>query len=177
MTRSGDPIVLFLLIGVIFYFFLRKWFSFSFMKDWIFNNRPEPEPLHGEIPSLLQIHGYEAYQEKQKILLHIQIGEENFDSRMFIDGFATDEFGNHYAVIASRPRRPLKKVGASLRDSFFAPYLLVKPMGLLYVNLENQSVEEINFEYELPTSKRPPFPWRYVVVFLLGMIVAWTIKT
>lgn len=175
MTRSGDPIVLFLLIGVIFYFFLRKWFSFSFMKDWIFNNHAETESLSGEIPTLLRNYGYEAYQEKQKILLRIQIGQESFDSRMFIDGFAMDEYGNHYAVIVSRPRRPLKKVGASLRDSFFAFYLLVKPMGLLYVDIENQSVEEITFEYELPTNKRTPFPWRYVVVFLLGMIVAWTI--
>ncbi|MDQ0418660.1 hypothetical protein J2Z48_002863 [Croceifilum oryzae] len=175
MTRSGDPIVLFLLVGVIFYIFLRKWFSFASMKDWIFNTRPDPEPLRGDIPAILQEYGYEAYAEKQKIPLQIKVGEESFDSRMFIDVFATDEYGNRYAVITSRRRRPLKKVGASLRDSFFASYLLAKPMGLLYVDIEARSVKEITFQYEFPSHKRSPFPWSYIVVFILGMLVAWSI--
>lgn len=175
MTRSGDPIVLFLLIGVIFYFFLRKWFSFSYVKDWVFNQQHDPEPVLGEVPDLLRQCGYEPISDQIKVPLSISIGSETYESRFYIDYLVENQFGKQYAVIVSRSRRPLRMVGASIRDFFFAQYQMVQPMGLLYVDLENQKVKEVVFQYQSLLKQRPRFPWAYLVIFVLGMLVAWTI--
>jgi hypothetical protein len=171
MSQSGDTLVLFLLIGVIFYFILRKWFPLSFRVT----KQEEPKPITGEVANLLRAEGYEPIQANVRVPLEIRMDEEKWESRLFVDYIAKKE-EKFYIVLVSRERKPVKMSGSGLRDHFLPFFLLFAPAGLLYVDRQKRTISEVEFTYTNPLPKSRKFPWGSVVLFFAGMILAWLIR-
>jgi hypothetical protein len=139
VTRPGDTLVLFLLIGVIFYLIWKK------LLDLYPTTKEPDEEIEGEVPDLLRQHGYEVVGEKERILFDIGYGGRQYASRLFIDYFARREDA-WYIVIVARSRKPVRESGAGLRDFFLPFYLLYRPDAILYVDREQGTIKEIEFD-------------------------------
>ena len=139
MTRPGDTLVLFLLIGVIFYLIWKKLYSF-------YPKEQDPgEEIEGEVPDLLRQHGYEVIGEKERIPFDIDFNGREFTSRLFIDYIARRDDA-WYIVIVARSRKPVRESGAGLRDFFLPYYLLYHPDAILYVDRDQGSIKIIEFD-------------------------------
>ncbi|RAL26554.1 hypothetical protein [Thermoflavimicrobium daqui] len=152
MSQLGDTLVLYLLIGVIIYFMLRKVFPFSRLKERLSPKNEESEsiPITGKVADILRSHGYEVMDEKIKVPLEIGADGELYQSRLYVDYLACDE-EDIYLVLIARERKPLRMSGAALRDYFLIYYLLFEPAGILYVDKEKGSIKLIDFV--VPTMK------------------------
>lgn len=139
MTRPGDTLVLFLLIGVIFYLIWKK------LYDLYPKGQEQSEEIRGEVPDLLRQHGYEVMREKERIPFDIDYNGRQYTSRLFIDYIARRDDA-WYIVIVARSRKPIRESGAGLRDFFLPYYLLYQPDAILYVDREQGSIKEIEFD-------------------------------
>jgi hypothetical protein len=176
VSHSGDSIVLVLIILFILFLILRKWVSFQFAKDILFNKaKKESKPIKGEVPDLLREFGYEPIEGKKKIPISIELDKEPYESRMFIDYLAMkDEL--LYVVVVAKERKPIRKTGAAIRDHLLSFFLLYRPAGIVYVDKAKNKVSLITFSHpELFDSQRK-FPLGYVITFLIGMICMWLLQ-
>jgi hypothetical protein len=173
VTQPGDTLVLFLLIGVILYF-IGKQIPFWPRK----NDGQDGEPLRikGEVPDLLRSHGYEVVRAKEKVPLEIDVDEETYESRLYIDYVARrDE--QWYIVIVARERKPLRMSGAGLRDFFLPYYLLYQPDGILYVNKEKQTVKLVQFDVPDVAFQKSQAKWPfYIAAAAFIMLAIWLIR-
>ncbi|MGA8941753.1 MAG: hypothetical protein WB502_03430 [Thermoactinomyces sp.] len=163
MTRPGDTLVLFLLIGVIFYFVLRK-LPLPYRKK-----EDENSEIRGEIPSLLRSHGYEVVGAKERIPFEIDFAGRTYESRLFIDYIARrdDEW---YIVIVSRQRKPVRESGAGLREYFLPYYLLYRPAAILYVDRDQGLIKEIEFDIpDVSLGKKQN--WTWLIFLAVGLIL------
>ena len=160
VTRPGDTLVLFLLIGVIFYLIWKKLLD-------LYPKKQEPdEEIKGEVPDLLRQHGYEVVGEKERIPFDIDYGGRQYASRLFIDYFARREDA-WYIVIVARSRKPVRESGAGLRDFFLPYYLLYRPDAILYVDREQGTIKEIEFDIPDVSFQKK----RHVLVYLAPVIL------
>ncbi|SEN22303.1 hypothetical protein [Lihuaxuella thermophila] len=177
MSHPGDNLVLILLIGVIFYFLLRNWISFSFLTDWLHKSADQGQiEIRGDVPDLLKKNGYEVIKAKQRVPITIDVDDRTYESRFYVDYIARadDEW---YLVIVARERKPVRMSGPALRDYFLPYYLLYQPEGILYVNREKRTIQLIQFDFpDVSLSKKQGFPWLYIAAVLFGMILAWLIR-
>jgi hypothetical protein len=160
VTRPGDTLVLFLLIGVIFYLIWKKLLD-------LYPKKQEPdEEIEGEVPDLLRQHGYEVVGEKERIPFDIDYGGRQYASRLFIDYVARRDDA-WYVVIVARPRKPIRESGAGLRDFFLPYYLLYRPDAILYVDREQGTIKEIEFDIPDVSFQKK----RHVLVYLAPVIL------
>lgn len=177
MSHPGDNLVLILLIGVIFYFILKNWISFSFVTDWLNKSADQgPVEIKGEVPELLKKNGYEVIRAKERVPITIDVDVNTYESRLYVDYIARadDEW---YLVIVARERKPVRMSGPALRDHFLPYYLLYQPEGILFVNREKGTIQVIQFDIpDVRLSKKRGSHWLYVAAILFGMILAWLIR-
>lgn len=167
MARPGDTLVLFLLIGVIFYFILKK-LPVPYRKK-----KEESCDIKGEIPDLLRNQGYEVVGAKQRIPFEIDFDGRIYESRLFIDYLAYRD-NQWYIVIVSRQRKPIRESGAGLREYFLPYYLLYRPDAILYVDRDQGSIKEIEFDIpNVSLGKKQNWTWLFflaVVPILLAIL-------
>lgn len=173
MTQPGDSFVLYLIIGIIIYLLIRKWLPFT-LTDWLTRSKQQEAhcQIKGKIPSILEKNGYELVEEKTKIPMTIQLDDEDYESRLYVDYIAKKE-DDQYLVFVEKARKPFKKYGPGLRDTFLPYYLLYRPDGILYVK-KDHTIHVIEFEIEDLTKKNnSQHVWMYLLFFLLGMVLVW----
>ena len=82
------------------------------------------QPVQGEIPDWLEREGYEVVAAKQRLPLWIQVGENQYESRLYADYVAL-EGEEAYVVILAKAKKTLRLSGAAIRDRFlgmFSPF-------------------------------------------------------
>lgn len=177
MAQPGDSLVLYLLIGVIFYFILRKWMSVSpFSGRFKKSSKEEEEKIQGPIPDLLRRHGFEVVQSKVRVPLTFDVEEKTFESRLIVDYIARadDEI---YLVIVARERKPLRITGPGLRDLLLPYFLLYRPEGILYVDPEKNSIKCIQMDVpNVMPEEKSGFHWFYITAALLGLVMIWLVQ-
>lgn len=170
MTQPGDSFALILILGIIFYFVVRRWLPLTFTEWLTQSSNRKKEAFSGKVPKLLEKDGYELYGGKEKIPMTIMMDDDEYQSRLYVDYIVKKE-DDWYLVFVERARRPLKSYGPGLRDFFLSYYLLYKPSGILYVK-KDQTIHRIDFDIEdQRLSKDTRKYWFYLIFFLLGMIV------
>ncbi|TCS96375.1 hypothetical protein [Hazenella coriacea] len=173
MSKPGDTLVLILLVGVIFYFLLRKWLPVRFSQSLLQEPpQDEEDQIQGEVPRFLSNYGYEVVRRKEKVPISIQVDEQVYESRLFVDYIAKlgDEW---YLVILAKERKPLRISGPALRDFFLSYFLLYQPKGILYVDLEKEKFKVIRIDVpDLTFQEKKGFNWLYLITFVLGFGLA-----
>ncbi|MBA4600917.1 hypothetical protein [Thermoactinomyces mirandus] len=170
MTRPGDTLVLFLLIGVIIYFVLRKLPAPG-------RKKKDENSIKGEIPDLLRSHGYEVVGAKERIPFEIDFNGRIYESRLFIDYLACRD-DQWYIVIVSRQRKPVRESGAGLREFFLPYYLLYRPDAILYVDRDQGLIREIVFDIpDVSLGKKQNWTWLIFLAVALILIVTMVITS
>ncbi len=80
----------------------------------------------GEIPDWLEREGYEVVAAKQRLPLWIQVGENQYESRLYADYVAL-EGEEAYVVILAKAKKTLRLSGAAIRDRSWDMYSPFKP--------------------------------------------------
>lgn len=111
----------------------------------------EAQPLAKSIQELLQTNGYQGIGGKLRVPLTVRVDGKKLASRMFIDGFAQKDEGL-YVIRLERERLPIEWTGSGIREKLLA-YALLYPetKGILYINETDQTVKEIQFEFDSPS--------------------------
>jgi hypothetical protein len=174
--QPGDSIVFVLIILFLIFLIVRRWMSFSFVKDFLFNKtKKEPKTWKGEVPDLLREYGYEPVEGKTKIPISIELDEKTYESRMFIDYLAIKD-EELFVVIVAKERKPLRKTGAGIREHLFPYFLLYRPAGLVYVDKEKGKLSLVKFSHSDLYEKQKKFPLGIMIAFVVGMLAMWLIK-
>ncbi len=171
MARPGDSFALILILIIIGYFLVRRWLPFTFT-EWLTQSKQEQGEMAGEVPKLLKENGYELISGKQKIPMTIELDDQSYESRLYIDYIVKKE-NDWYLVFVERLRKPLKRYGPGLRDMFLSYYLLYQPAGILYVT-KDQHIHVIEFDISVQAFRKDSKQyWFYLIFFLLGLIFSW----
>lgn len=106
-------------------------------------------PPTGEAVALLREAGYEVISGKYKIPIRVEMDQQEFSSRYFIDYFARQ--GHElYVVKVSRDRQPVQWTGSGIRNGLLPYFLLFEEIsGVLYVNLKERKVRRIRITLDL----------------------------
>lgn len=172
MARPGDSFALILILVIIVYFLIRKWLPFTFTEWLTKSSKEKKSEISGKVPKLLEKNGYELMSGKQKVPMTIEMDDQTYESRLYIDYIVKKE-NDWYLVFVERIRKPLKKYGPGLRDMFLSYYLLYKPAGILYVT-KDQSIHVIEFDLSVRAFRKDSKQyWIYLLFFLLGLIISW----
>jgi hypothetical protein len=149
--RSGDQLVLLLIIGIIgigLFIALRRWLNAVASPKWELT--PDDEIPVTEAVALLENAGYEVMTMKRKISIKMIVDEqEELFSRYYVDHFA--QCGSEWFVVkVARSRKPLEMTGSSMRDQLL-PYQLIyiEAAGVLYVDISLQKIVKVQFELEI----------------------------
>lgn len=106
-------------------------------------------PPTGEAAALLREAGYEVISGKYKIPIHVEMDQQEFSSRYFIDYFARQGY-ELYVVKISRDRQPVQLTGSGIRDGLLPYFLLFEEIsGVLYVDLKERKVRRIRISLDL----------------------------
>jgi hypothetical protein len=149
--RSGDQLVLLLIIGIIgigVFIALRKWLNTVSSPKWELT--PDDEIPVTEAVALLEKAGYEVMTTKRKIPIRMFVDEqEELFSRYYVDHFA--QSGTElYIVKVARSRKPMDIKGSSIRDQLLHYQLIyIEAAGVLYVDVSLQKIVKIQFELEI----------------------------
>ncbi|WP_227013452.1 hypothetical protein [Paenibacillus psychroresistens] len=149
--RSGDQLVLLLIIGIIgiaLFMGLRSRLNKSAQSKWVLV--PDEEIPVTDAVALLENAGYEVMTTKRKIPIRMLVDDqEELFSRYFVDHFAQSE-DKWYVVKIARSRNPFEMRGSSIRDQLL-PYQLIylEAAGVLYVDVSLQKIVKIQFELEI----------------------------
>lgn len=168
MSKPGDTLVLYLLIGLFLYLIVRNLPFFVRKKEL-----NDDQEIRGVVPDILREHGYEVVRSKEKIPLWIDVNGETLESRLYIDYVARCE-EEWYIVIVARERKPIRMSGAGLRDFFLSYYLLYQPDGILYVDREKRTVKVITFDFpdcSLKPTKSRALVWGGVLGFVILVVL------
>ncbi len=167
MLHKGDLVVLFLIVAATVFLLLRS------LRHLHSRKLGGGKPPSGPVPKLLAEHGYIVTSGEQRLPIQIEVDEETYDSRLYIDYIARRQ-DEVYLVAVSRPRKPLKFSGAAIRERFLAYYLAYRPAGILYVDRDNNSVRRIIFlmdEVSLTHPRRKAL-FTHLLTLGLGFIIA-----
>lgn len=167
MLEQGDLIVLFLLVGAILALAVRPLRSAKFRIQW----QESDDGLSGEVPALLAAHGYEVVAGKQRVPVSVSIGDQTFDSRLYVDYIARRQ-KDIFLVIVAKSRKPLRLSGAAVRDRFLAHFLAFQPEGILYVEPDKGSIKPIYFELEGVRLPRRHSYAAYLFFTGVGLLIA-----
>jgi hypothetical protein len=148
---SVDLLVLLLVLAI-----LSIWGAVLFRR-WLYR-KPDvrvPEAMEhsrfqGDAVDLLAEYGYEVTHGKWKVEIAVHIDGERLGSSLFVDYFAKRD-GNVYVVKVAKTRKPLDMtVGSAVRERLL-PYALLyeETAGVLYVDITNRKIHQIQFELEL----------------------------
>jgi hypothetical protein len=149
--RSGDQLVLLLIIGIIgiaVFIAFRSWINTRSQSKWVLESDDEIPVT--EAVALLENAGYEVMTTKRKIPIRMLVDdEEELFSRYFVDHFA-QRGDKWYVVKIARSRNPFEMRGSSIRDQLL-PYQLIylEAAGVLYVDVSLQKIVKIQFELEI----------------------------
>lgn len=168
MLKPGDAVVLFLLLALVFLLLIRSWKKRDIHPLVLDSN----QPVRGEIPKLLEQEGYEVVAAKQRLPLWIQVGENQYESRLYADYVAL-QGGETYVVILAKAKKALRLSGAALRDRFLGHVFAFQAAGLLYVDPAQGTLKKITFDV---TGVRIPGRRRrftsHLVMMALGALIA-----
>lgn len=126
------------------------------IKNWLLNSSTLglEIPINEYIPhhpavDLLSSAGYEVLGGRVKIPLYFEVGDDSYQSRLFIDYVVSGEEGEVYLVKVARNRKPLEWTGSGIRDQLL-PYFLFYPdcSGVLYLDVTNRDIRHIHFDWD-----------------------------
>lgn len=125
----------------------RRWLSNASRKLPIPKEALEEEPV-AAVRNILKEHGFKVVGGKYRQPLHIVVDDKTYQSRYYIDGFATDREGV-YVVKASKPKQPMEWTGSAVRDRLL-PYVWIYQgiNGLLYVDTEAKTVKKLTCDWD-----------------------------
>ncbi|GGE10446.1 hypothetical protein GCM10011571_09690 [Marinithermofilum abyssi] len=172
--HDGDIIVLFLLVGLFLYLMARQ---LSPKHAYPAIPMEEQGSISGEIPRLLEGEGYDVVASKQRLPISVRVGEDRYDSRLFVDYIA--KLGtDYYCVIVAKARKPLRLSGSALRDQFLGHFLAFPCAGILYVDPMSNTVKRIVFDVEKVHFRTPRRRWfvTHLMMLGLGALIAALIK-
>lgn len=150
--RQEDIYVLAGLIAAVvlwLYFRLRRWWKGYPSRTLKF--KATNADMGGEVADLLESSGYEVIGGKKRVPVTITVdGREELQSRIYIDYFVRKPETNElYAVKVAKERKPISWTGSGVRDALLPYYLLFDEVqGVLYVDMKDRSVRELEFEIE-----------------------------
>ena len=147
MVRIGDFVVMLLIIAIVV-----TWLYYRF-KRWLYAPSklklpfPEPAPfVRNEAVKLLEQFGYVVIGGKMKVPVTVELDDEPLESRLFVDYFARSD-RELYVVKLSRQRQPMDWTASGIRERLMVyHYLYEETHGVLYVDLEQQSVRKVKFD-------------------------------
>lgn len=149
MGQGNDIVVLFLVIAGLVILLAAG------LKNWV--NRPLKQVIPGmenaEKPNenlvlFLDEFGYETICGKYKIPLDIEVDEQQLRSRIYIDALAKDDEEMIYAVKLAKSRQQISWTGSGVRDAFLPLLIAGNLRGVLYVDMDNEQVKKITFEWD-----------------------------
>jgi hypothetical protein len=149
--RSGDQLVLLLIIGIIgiaVFIALRRWLNAISQPKW--ELIPDDEIPVTEAVAMLEKAGYEVMTMKRKIPIRMILDDQDeLFSRYYVDHFAQSG-SKWYVVKVARSRKPLEIRGSSIRDQLL-PYQLIylEAAGVLYVDVALNKIVKIQFELDI----------------------------
>ncbi|MFC4078212.1 hypothetical protein [Salinithrix halophila] len=172
MLRDGDVIVLFLLLVLVVYLFIRWWKQADLNPVLTVSS----QPVRGEVPSILEADGYQVVAAKQRLPVAVHVGDQSYDSRLYVDYVAT-RGGQTYLVIQAKAKKPLRFSGATLRDQFLAHALAFRAAGILYMDAAHGTYKTISFDVTgvrfTPARKRLA---SHLFTLVLGALIALLIR-
>lgn len=170
MTQSYDMVVFWLTLLALLLLFFRPFLRrLPIQIGWV--NLYETDPLE----QLLHRKGYRLIRKHIRVPILFSAGDETHKTRIFVDGVAKKE-GKWYLVRIARARKPLLYTGSGMRDEFIPFALLRKWDGILYVNLKEESLQQISFQVDRSTLPGPIYILPSLLLFFLGFLLAFLIK-
>ncbi|OYD09822.1 hypothetical protein [Paludifilum halophilum] len=142
MLHDGDVIILFLLIILLLYLVFRRWRRKKTVHPLVLESGRR---IRGEVPDLLREEGYEVVASKQRLPLQVHVGDQSYDSRLYVD-FIAKQNHEYFLVVVAKAKKPLRLSGAAVRDQFLAHVLAFQAAGVLYVNTDRGSFRKITFD-------------------------------
>ncbi len=109
---------------------------------WNHSNR-----CRGRFPIWLEREGYEVIAAKQRLPLWIQVGGNQYESRLYADYVAL-EGEETYVVVLAKAKRALRWSGAAIRDRFLGHVLAFQATGILNVDPIQGTLKKITFEIQ-----------------------------
>ncbi|MBD1373258.1 hypothetical protein IC620_12955 [Hazenella sp. IB182357] len=169
MKESGDTLILYMLIGAIFYFIYKRWIA------PLFRDPKEPEPIQSVYGTIIKEKGYELIRPKETLAFSMEVDEHAYESRIYIDGIASKE-DQYFLVVGAKNRKPIRFSGAAIRDTFLHYVLLFDVDGILYVDKHKREVRVITFELpeiERRSKKSSISIWPTVLLIILSVVLGW----
>ncbi|EGK14283.1 hypothetical protein ACFQ49_08680 [Kroppenstedtia eburnea] len=168
MLKPGDAVVLFLLMVLVFWLLFRSWRKMR-IRPLVLESQ---QPVQGEIPDWLEREGYEVVAAKQRLPLWIQVGGDQYESRLYADYVAL-EGEEAYVVILAKAKRALRLSGAAIRDRFLGHVLAFQAAGILYVDPVQGTLKKITFEIQgVRTPGRRRGFTSHLIMMVLGALIA-----
>lgn len=149
--RGGDSLVV-ILIVVTFAIWggvrLRRWLLAP--PSLRLSVEPDDEIVVSEAVALLENAGYEVLTQKRKVSIRVTVdGEEELQSRLFVDHFAARDDGV-YVVKVAKERKPLDMTGSGIREHLLVYHLLYPDAaGIVYVDPPLQTIHTFQFEIKM----------------------------
>lgn len=149
--RSGDQLVLLLIIGIIgiaVFISFRKSAITKSQANWVLV--PDEEIPVTDAVVLLESAGYQVITTKRKIPIRMLLDDkEELFSRYFVDHFVQNG-DQWYVVKIARSRNLIEMRGSAIRDQLL-PYQLIylEASGILYVDVAMQKIVKIQFELDI----------------------------
>ncbi|MBO9609053.1 MAG: hypothetical protein J7639_24060 [Paenibacillaceae bacterium] len=154
--QYGDNLVMVLLIvASVFWggYYVRKWLLKP--PTLRLSVRPDSEIVVTDAVALLEESGFEVLTQKRKVSIRITVNEEDeLQSRLFVDHFASREDGV-YVVKVARERKPLDMTGSGVRDHLLVYHLLYPDAaGIVYVDPLLRTIHTYRFHIQGEVSIR-----------------------
>lgn len=168
LRDDGDLLVLVLLLILIVTLLARAWNRAGWNNAIQWSN----VPIRGDVPSLLEEEGFDVVAAKQRLPLNIRMGEQNLESRLFVD-YVAQKNNRTYLVFQAKAKHPLRISGSALRDRFLVHVLAFQAAGVLYVDPHTGTCHTITFSVpgiSLPRGKRRLLS--HLVTLVLGILIA-----
>lgn len=167
--KPGDLFILSLIAAVMMYGLIRAlWNWLTTPRQPTGSSTSSPVPARGEVFELLEANGFHWISGKEKLPISIQAGDKAFESRLFFEGIAVRQ-DRYYAVKVSRSKKPLHYSGAAIRDALLPYQLILGTSGVVYVDLDRQTVKIISFQLESRTVGKSKLSiWPYLVGMVIG---------
>ncbi len=168
LLKPGDVVVLFLLMTLAFWLLFRSWRKVK-SRPLVLDSQ---QPVQGEIPDWLEREGYEVIAAKQRLPLWIQVGGNQYESRLYADYVAL-EGEETYVVVLAKAKRALRWSGAAIRDRFLGHVLAFQATGILYVDPIQGTLKKITFEIQgVRTPERRRGWTSHLIMMALGALIA-----
>ncbi len=165
MMKPSDLLILGVVIGALFVYYLIRLFN-SYKLQRQSKNAKKAERLARE---LLIRQGYTIVAMQKRVPIITKIDGRSYKNHVQAD-FIVKKNGLKYVADVKTGKQLARPTSADIRRQLLEYYLIYRVNGVLLVDMENETIHNVEFEAKLPFYRSINF-FAYLLVFLCGGLV------